>query len=128
MRNCPHTYARTQQSLPSLMDGNCTSILNSIKNDACKCYIENNKNSHLFEDFRYSQIKLNLSIETRKQTYYRISKKLIDPSTRSKIYWSILKPFLNNKKTPLFHENNFITDFKHEPSYSILFLLNSVPK
>ena len=34
----------------------------------------------------------------------------------SKPYWSILKTVLNNKKVPiipsLFHENEFVTDFK----------------
>ena len=44
----------------------------------------------------------------------------------SKIYWSLLKIFLNNKKIPiippLFYENRFITDFKEEAQlFNILF-------
>ena len=47
-----------------------------------------------------------------------MSSRLADPLTSSKTYWSILKTFLNNKKIPciplLFHENQFITDFKEK--------------
>ena len=36
----------------------------------------------------------------------------------SKVYWSLLKLFLNGKKTPnippLFYENRFMTDFKEK--------------
>ena len=44
----------------------------------------------------------------------------------SKLYWSLLKIFLNNKKIPnippLFYENRFITDFKEEAQlFNILF-------
>ena len=46
----------------------------------------------------------------------RTSKKLMDPMTSAKTYWSILKSLLNNKKIPcippLFHQNKYVTDFK----------------
>ena len=46
----------------------------------------------------------------------RISKKLIDPATSAKTYWSILKTLLNSKKIlcihPLFHQGKYVTDFK----------------
>ena len=42
----------------------------------------------------------------------------MDPTTSRKAYWSILKTFLNNKKIPcippIFHNNNYITDFKEK--------------
>ena len=42
----------------------------------------------------------------------------MDPTTSQKAYWSILKTFLNNKKIPciplLYHNNNYITDFKEK--------------
>ena len=40
----------------------------------------------------------------------------MDPTIISKAYWSILKIFLNNKKipciSPVYHNNNYIIDFK----------------
>ena len=54
-----------------------------------------------------------------KNKYYsKVVKKLLDPSTSPKTYWSILKTFLNNKKIPvippIFHDNKHITDFKQK--------------
>ena len=54
-----------------------------------------------------------------KQKYFsRIASKLTMTRKSPKTYWSLLKVFLNNKKIliipPLFHENNFVTDFKEK--------------
>ena len=42
----------------------------------------------------------------------------MDFSISSKAYWSILETFLNNKKIPsippIYHNNNYITDFKEK--------------
>ena len=42
----------------------------------------------------------------------------MDPTTSPKAYWSILKTILNNKKIacipPIYHRNNYITDFKEK--------------
>ena len=42
----------------------------------------------------------------------------MDPTTSPKAYWSILKTVLNNKKIPcippIYHNNNYITDFKEK--------------
>ena len=53
----------------------------------------------------------------RKSDYYNKSaQKLIDPSTSSKTYWSILKTFFSGKKIPLIPPLNvgskLVTDFK----------------
>ena len=62
-----------------------------------------NKNNSLIEKFKHKY-------------YVRLSKKLSDPATTPKLYWSILKIFLNNKKLPcippLLHENKFVIDFR----------------
>ena len=51
--------------------------------------------------------------------------KLSNPETSSKAYWSILKSFVNDKKIPislpLYHNGNFITDFRQKAE-----LFNSV--
>ena len=56
-------------------------------------------------------------IDDSKHNYYsRLANKLLHVERNSKPYSSILKTFLNNKKVPiipsLFHENEFLTDFK----------------
>ena len=42
----------------------------------------------------------------------------MDPTTSLKVYWSILKTFLNNKKIscipPIYHNNNYVIDFKEK--------------
>ena len=42
----------------------------------------------------------------------------MDPATSPKAHWSILKKNLNNKKIPyippVYHGNNYITDFKEK--------------
>ena len=42
----------------------------------------------------------------------------MDPTTSTKPYWSILETDLNNKKvpwiSPIYHNNNYITDFKEK--------------
>ena len=42
----------------------------------------------------------------------------MEPLTRPKTYWSVLKSFHNNKKIPcippIFHENKFVTNFKEQ--------------
>ena len=55
----------------------------------------------------------------KKERYYaRIANRLNNTQKSSKTYWSLLKIFLNNKKSRLyhryFHENRFITDFKEK--------------
>ena len=48
-----------------------------------------------------------------------------------KVYWSLLKIFLKNKKIPiipaLFNENLFITDFKEKAQHLIFSFLNNAP-
>ena len=93
------------------------------KNLACKSYCCFNKNMFLLEKFKALQYQLNISIEESKEKYYtKLSSRLADPFTSPKIYWSILKTFLNNKKIPcippLFHENKFIADFKEKAELS----------
>ena len=56
-------------------------------------------------------------IEVSKPNYYsRITYELTHIQKNTKAYWALLKRFLNNKKIPLipplFHENEYVTDFK----------------
>ena len=68
---------------------------------------------------KYLQACLNASVEVAIEKYYHNTvNKLINTQKNSKVYWSLLKMFLNNKKipimSPLFYENCFITDFKEK--------------
>ena len=88
-------------------------------NFAKKCYFQNNEDIQLFRRFQNIQKLLTATIEKSKEQYYtRISTKLMDPTTSPKAYWSILKTVLNNKKIPcippIYHNNNYITDFKEK--------------
>ena len=79
------------------------------KNQAYKSYLWSNKSLQFLNQFQFLQTKLNSLIEESKEKYYvHLSKKLLDPQTSPKSYWSILKTFLNNKKIPLLH-STFIT-------------------
>ena len=89
------------------------------KNAIYKNYLKNNKSNQSFATFRSFQSQLSSLITNLKNKYYsKVAKKLLDPSTNPKTYWSILKTFLNNKKIlvipPSFHDNKFITDFKQK--------------
>ena len=83
------------------MGFNCLKAEKAINNEnfAFKCFVKNegsiNNNINLE---RFSSLQKNLSsfIETSKQEYFsKIAKKLCDPNTSSKTFWSILKSFFN---------------------------------
>ena len=72
-----------------------------------------------FENFSAYRISELPQLKKLKEQFHsRISTKLMDPSISPKAYWSILKTFLNNKKIPcippIYHNNNYITDFKEK--------------
>ena len=61
-------------------------------------------------------------IYEKKNDYYNaLAKKLSDPKTSSKTYWSILKTFYNTKKVPIIPpiltENKLETDFLKKANY-----------
>ena len=87
-----------------------------------------NNNSYLE---KFSSLLKNLSslIVTSKQEYFsKIAKKLSDPNTSSKTYWSILKSLLTGEKVPyippIFHDNKFITDFREKAELFNSFFAN----
>ena len=87
------------------------------KKDTFKKYRKSNNNIQLLQSLRLLQEKLNPFISASKQSYYsRMSTKLTKFHKSSKAYWSLLKTFLNNRKIPvippLYHEGNFVTNFK----------------
>ena len=95
-----------------------------------KCYFQNKEDIQLIRRFQNIQKLLTAAIEKSKEQYNtRISTKLMDPTTSSKAYWSILKTVLNNKKIPLSHQFIIITiimlTLKRRLRSSTTFLLSS---
>ena len=100
------------------------------KNIAKKSYFQNKEDIQLIQRFQNIQKLLTAAIEKSKEQYNtRISTKLMDPTTSSKAYWSILKTVLNNKKIPLSHQFIIITiillTLKRRLRSSTTFLLSS---
>ena len=112
----PHEIIICNDRDPTWIDKNIKKLIND-KNRAYTSYCLNENNSSTFQNLQLLQSILNSLIEKSKLKYYaHLSKKLLDPGTSPKSYWSILKAFLNNKKipcvSPLLHETEFITDFR----------------
>ena len=61
----------------------------------------------------------------------KLTKKLNTIQKSTKVYWALLKIFLNNRKIPvippLFHNNKFVTDFKEKLNFLIPFSQSNAP-
>ena len=87
----------------------------------------------------YSNVMNELTLELfsiisqRKDNYYlQLAKKLNDPQTNAKTYWSILKTFFNGRKIPiippLLIDGKIVSDFKEKANkFSEFFSLQCTP-
>ena len=112
----PHETITCDDRNPLSINKNIKELIHD-KNQAYKSYRQNKNNIFFVYQFELLQSKLNSLIVKPKSSYYaRLSKKLLDPMSSLKSYWSILKTFLNNKQIPcirpLLHDDKFITNFK----------------
>ena len=78
---------------------------------------KNNNNIQYLRRLKLLQEDLRIEIEVLKSNYYSlITYKLTHIQKNSQVYWELLKRVLNNKKIPLipplFHGNEYVTDFK----------------
>ena len=76
-------------------------------------------------------LELSSIIPQRKDHYYlQLAKKLNDPQTNAKTYWSILKTFFNGRKIPiippLLIDGKIVSDFKEKPKNSMNFSVANV--
>ena len=81
---------------------------------SCK---KNGKKTEDYEILTKTVSEVSQLIEMSKdEYYYRLGKRLNDPVTRAKSYWTILKTLYNERKIllipPLLVNNSFVTDFK----------------
>lgn len=75
---------------------------------------------------------MNYVIDNSKEKYCtRSAKKINIIQENIKVYWSLLKTFMNDKKMPvippLIHENNFVTFFKEKAEYLNSFFAKECP-
>ena len=112
----PHEIIICDDRDPPWINNKVKELINE-KNDTFQCYLHSNKDPKLFNKVEYLQNELKSLIEANKENYYsRISKRMMNPLTSTKTFWSILNSFLKNKKIscipPLFHQNRYIAKFK----------------
>ena len=113
LSNCiPHERITCDDKDPPWFNKNIKQLIQE-KNNTYKSYILSDKNPQIFKRMKSHQNQLNCLIEGNiDRLYLRISQKLMDPATRAKTYWSVLKTLLNNKKIPcippLFYQGKYI--------------------
>ena len=94
---------------------NKVKIMIQEKNKIYQLYLKN-KNNMLATKLETLQNWIDQTLESCKGKYYEnISKKLCPKAIAPKYYWSLLDTMLNDKKvpciSPIFHNNQFVTDF-----------------
>ena len=99
------------------------------KNNVYKTYrnIINNNNIQYLRRLKLLQDLHNKTKVSKSNYYSRITYKLTHMQKNTKAYWAFLKRFLNNKKVPLipplFHGNEYVTDFKKKAELFNFFFL-----
>ena len=109
----PHEIIACNDKDPPWLNNRIKTLIQE-KNATYKIFPHNKDNSDLIYCLKFLQEHLRTSTESSKERYYsRIANRLNNTQKSSKLYWSLLKIFLNKKILilPLFHENRFITDF-----------------
>ena len=124
----PHEIIICDDLDPPWINNRVKELINE-KNNTFQCYLHSNKDLKLFNKVQYLQNKLKSSIEANKENYFVcISKRMMNPLTSTKTYWSILKSFLNNKKIPcilpLFYQNRYSTKYKDKVEFFNNFFAN----
>ena len=92
-------------------------------------YTQNNQSQTDFAKVQDACKLINDLIVENKNAYYgRLSKKLSNPKTSPKAYWSILKSFFSDKKNPvippLLVNDEYISDFKKKANIFNVYLSN----
>ena len=92
------------------------------RNNIYKIFQNSSKNLAGYNILEQAITEVSDLIYEKKNDYYNaLAKKLSDPKTSSKTYWSILKTFYNTKKVaiipPILIENKLETDFFKKANY-----------
>ena len=86
-----------------------------FRNEIYKNYVRNGRTTSDYDLLFDTSQQLSVLINNRKSNHFaNLSKKLNDPKTSNKTYWSILKTFVNDRKIPiippLLVNNQLVTD------------------
>ena len=96
----PHETVTCDYRDPPWINNNIKQLIQE-KNNTYSSYILNDKKPQIFRKVKHLQKQLKKLIEHSQEKYYlSISKKLVDPMTIIKTYWSLSKTLSNNNKTP----------------------------
>ena len=96
----PHETVTCDYRDPPWINNNIKQLIQE-KSNTYSSYILNDKKLQIFHKVKHLQKQLKKLIEHSQEKYYlSISKKLVDPMTRIKTYWSFSKALSNNNKTP----------------------------
>ena len=112
----PHETVLFDDRDPPWMNKEIKKLIHEKKN-IFNCFRRNNNDKQLLGRLKDFQTQLNFLVEKCRGKYYsRLTSKLSHIRKGSKAHWSILKSFLIGKTvpciTPLFENDEYITDFK----------------
>ena len=101
----------------------------NYRNNICRKYMKKGKQQVDYMKLQNATKELSELKSTRKNNYnIHLANKLIDSTTNSKTYCSILKTFYNGRKIPpLLINDNLEIDFKKKAHHFNAFLLLNVP-
>ena len=119
----PNKIKTFEDSDPPWMNDDIKSKI-KLKHKLYYRYLSHKRKNEDFAKLEYLRDEINNLISKSKKEYYQnINRKLNDPLTISKTYWSIMKTFFNGKKVPVIPPllfNGLI--FKKKQKFSIPFL------
>ena len=97
----PHQTITIDDKDPPWFNTKIKSLLQE-KNKIYKNFGKDRNNTQLLRKLEHLQNRLNNSIDSCKHNYYpSMANKLNSIQKSSKVYWSLLKSFINNKKIPI---------------------------
>ena len=73
----------------------------NLKHQLYHRYLRHKRNKEYFAKLEHLRNEIDNLISKSKKEYQNINRKLNDPLTSSKTYWSIMKTFFNGKKVPV---------------------------
>ena len=117
----PHETITCDNNKPPWFNKNIITLIKN-KNIFYKFHTANENSTNKKEAIKALQNKLTSPIENTKSEYYsKLFMKLSNPETSSRAYWPILKSFVNDNKIPiippLYHNGNFITNFRQKAEF-----------
>ena len=112
----PYEVIVYDDKVPPCFNGKTKSLINE-KLRTYNAYRKNIGNNQLRKNLSSLQQRLHDLIDGLKQKYFlKLTQKLNTIQKSTKVYWALLKIFLNNRKIPvippLLHNNKFLSDFK----------------